>query len=336
MSEPSRTGSDAAPAQVSPGSTGSRPSVSVIMAAYDCASFIDGAIDSVLAQTRADWELFVVDDASTDGTIERARARAVADPRIRVLSMAGNQGPSAARNAGIAAARGEWIAVLDGDDWWEAERLDRLLEAAARFAADVVFDDMHLVESETGQTFSTRFRDVGFAIERPTPVSASTIAEFDLGSVKPLMRRAFLDAHGLRYQTGLHYGEDFLLLVQCALAGTTMIALPQAYYCLRRGNTGSLTTNRIELTRRLLESTRAMTTLPAASAAPGLCALLERRARRLERLQLSYEVTVPLRQGRLGAAIAAVLQRPRRLLAAMSRLPEVLTTRARRAMGGGR
>lgn len=319
-----------------PGGGQLRPAVSVIMAAYDCARFVDGAIDSVLAQTRADWELIVVDDASTDGTGERARARAAADPRIRVLSMPTNQGPSAARNAGIAAASGEWVAVLDGDDWWEADRLERLLEPAARLAADVVFDDMVLVASETGKRFSTRYRDVRFAIDEPTRVSAATVVDFDLGSVKPLFRRAFLDARGLRYQPGLHYGEDFLLLLQCALAGATMIALPQACYCLRRGNTGSLTTNRIELTRRLLESTRTMMALPAISAAPGLRALLERRARRLERLQACYEVTVPLRGGHVGDALAAIVRRPGRLLAVAGRLPEILLTRARRAAGGRR
>jgi glycosyltransferase involved in cell wall biosynthesis len=90
-------------------------SVSVIMAAFNAEPFIEAAVRSVLGQTYPIRELIVVNDGSTDGTLERLKAIAVTDSRLRVLSQA-NQGFSAARNAALREATGEWIAVADADD----------------------------------------------------------------------------------------------------------------------------------------------------------------------------------------------------------------------------
>ena len=94
--------------------------VSVIIPTYNHARFLSGAIDSVLAQTRPALEVIVVDDGSTDGTREL-----LADygERIRVLRQQ-NQGVAAARNAGIGAANGEYLAFLDSDDAWYPRKLE--------------------------------------------------------------------------------------------------------------------------------------------------------------------------------------------------------------------
>ena len=98
------------------------PRVSVIIPTYNRAAAVQEAVASVLAQTCRDFELLVVDDGSTDGT---AAALARCGGEIRVLRSPRRQGVSAARNAGIAAARGEWLAFLDSDDLWLPEKLAR-------------------------------------------------------------------------------------------------------------------------------------------------------------------------------------------------------------------
>jgi glycosyltransferase involved in cell wall biosynthesis len=106
----------------------SGPRVSVILIFLDEERFLDEAIASVRAQSLPSWELLLVDDGSTDASSAIARRHADADPRrIRYLDHPGhaNLGPSAARNAGLAAARGEIVAFLDGDDVWLPERLER-------------------------------------------------------------------------------------------------------------------------------------------------------------------------------------------------------------------
>ncbi|HWQ12461.1 MAG TPA: glycosyltransferase [Roseiflexaceae bacterium] len=99
-----------------------RPLVSVIMPTYNYGRFLPRAVASVLAQTCGDLELIIVDDGSTDETPEVA-AR-LTDRRVRYVRQA-NQGPGAARNTGIALARGTYLAFLDADDTWLPEKLER-------------------------------------------------------------------------------------------------------------------------------------------------------------------------------------------------------------------
>jgi len=111
----------------------SAPLVTVVMPAYNAERWIAEAIDSVIRQSLPSWELIVVDDGSRDNT--RREVQGYRDPRISMLTRAdtaptlGNKGPSHARNLGINAARGEYIALLDADDWYERNHL----ELATRF-----------------------------------------------------------------------------------------------------------------------------------------------------------------------------------------------------------
>ncbi len=97
------------------------PEVSVIVTGYNSAPTIVQAIDSVRAQTVGDFELIFVDDASTDNTV--ALVESIADPRIRIIRNSKNRGIGGAKNVGIKAARGDYIAFLDSDDTWTPHKL---------------------------------------------------------------------------------------------------------------------------------------------------------------------------------------------------------------------
>lgn len=100
--------------------------ISVVCAVHNGERYVAEAIDGVLAQAGVELELIVVDDGSTDGTAD-ILAAAAQDPRVTVVSQA-NRGVAAARNAGMARARGEFIAFIDADDVWLADKLRRQLE----------------------------------------------------------------------------------------------------------------------------------------------------------------------------------------------------------------
>src|SRR5277367_594854 len=127
-------------------SDGDRPGglvdFSVIIPAYNVSGIIGRAIRSAAAQTFSPLEILVIDDCSTDETIEVVRALGREIPSLRLLSTPANGGPSAARNVGLRAAKADWIGLLDADDAWKPGRLERLWEVARATSADLVADDL--------------------------------------------------------------------------------------------------------------------------------------------------------------------------------------------------
>ena len=105
------------------------PRVSVIIPTYNRASWVAEAVASVLAQTYRAFEVLVVDDGSTDGTLE---SLAPVLNQVKVLRLSSRRGVAAARNLGVAAARGEWVAFLDSDDLWLPEKLARQMAFLSR------------------------------------------------------------------------------------------------------------------------------------------------------------------------------------------------------------
>ena len=116
--------------------TDGAPRVSVLMPTFRHLNFIRRAIESLRAQTLESWELLVIDDASPDDT-GRVVAACLADSRIRYARLERNVGLGAALNAGLAEARGEYIAYLPSDDVWHAAHL-AILAAALDDAPDAV------------------------------------------------------------------------------------------------------------------------------------------------------------------------------------------------------
>ncbi|REB73977.1 MULTISPECIES: teichuronic acid biosynthesis protein TuaG [unclassified Bacillus (in: firmicutes)] len=103
------------------------PSVSIIMPSYNCKEYISYSIESVREQTYTDWELLIVDDHSTDGTVDLLKEWEKADGRIRIFYQTVNEGAAVARNIALAHARGRYIAFLDSDDRWKKDKLEAQL-----------------------------------------------------------------------------------------------------------------------------------------------------------------------------------------------------------------
>lgn len=100
-----------------------RPFFSVIVCTFNRAGLLPRALDSVLAQVESDWEVVIVDDGSTDDTVQTVQKYAESDPRFRLLRHEQNRGTSVARNTGIAHADGLFVTFLDSDDAYDPEHL---------------------------------------------------------------------------------------------------------------------------------------------------------------------------------------------------------------------
>ena len=102
-----------------------RPLVSIVTPSYNSEKYIAETIASVQQQTVTDWELLIVDDASSDATVTKIKRLQAEDSRIKCFSLKENKGPAHARNLGIQKARGKYLTFLDADDLWFPEFLER-------------------------------------------------------------------------------------------------------------------------------------------------------------------------------------------------------------------
>ncbi len=212
--------------------------VSVIIPAFNAAPFIRTTLRSVAEQTLQDYEVIVVDDASTDATAAIVSEAAALDRRIKLLRLPHNQGPAAARNMALHAATGTWLALLDADDCFKPERLERLTGLGEHHAADLVSDNV--LVSPYGEPGPPKPMYSGERIPCICKMSPSTFvwentregdgSRKSFGFMQPIIRRDFLLRHQLAYNTQTRFGEDFLLYVGCFLANAAWWITPEPFY----------------------------------------------------------------------------------------------------------
>ena len=218
-----------------------RPEVSVIVPVHDGARYLPACIGSLRAQTLADMELLFVDDGSRDETPALLSAAAKEDARVRVITFPENRGVSAARNAGIDEARGEFVGFCDADDTAEPGMYGALLSACRETGADVsfcrVFKDRERESEDVPLGFpdGTVFNGAAIRaalIPRMLALPRET-GELPLSGYSPrnLFRRKTIG--DLRYREDIRYAEDLLFIVSCLLNAGSAVAVDRAFYHYR-------------------------------------------------------------------------------------------------------
>ena len=213
-----------------------QPAVSVIVTSYNADRTLPRALDSILGQTLADFELLVCDDGSSDGTPEVIRQYEARDHRVRGIQLQ-HQGVAAARQAGIQAARGEYTIFVDADDWIEPETLEALVQKGRQEKADIVICDMRIIRNHGSET----------SVQDPGDASGEELIPllFDRihGSLcNKLIRRDCYLRHGIGFLQGLNCCEDLLVVLKLLDAGATTSYIPKAFY--NYDKTGESITNR--------------------------------------------------------------------------------------------
>jgi len=222
-------------------------SVSVIIPAYNSEQFIRRAIDSVLAQTHPATEIIVVDDGSTDRTGEIVQSYG---PPVQYVPQA-NAGPGAARNTGIKAAKGEWIAFLDSDDEWLPEKLQvqldilqrhpELVWATSNFIRCLCEDNRRGPEMDPAQA-----EKLLAGREHIESYFTAYIAGAGGWTGSKIVHRTVFDRVGL-FQVGLHRTEDMDLWCRIAFCWPQIGYSPQPLAIYHMGVAGSLMREDVEV-----------------------------------------------------------------------------------------
>jgi succinoglycan biosynthesis protein ExoO len=278
--------------------------ISVVIAAYNAAQFLHRAVRSALEQTYPILELIIVDDASTDDTRAVAEALGREDQRVKLIALPVNGGPARARNAGFAAAKGDWIAVLDADDAFLPDRISNMMRVSS--GVDILADNFRFYDAQSqsiGRIRARRtkgFEDIGLL--------SFTNVRKNFQDYKPLFRRHFLDQKDIHYPDGLRHGEDlFILLLALSRGALLRITWEPGYLYTTRGSGWSRT---LVDYRGISRSIRELSKRSDLDLSPAIRVKLEERARHLDAQDVREQVKLALRERRPMEALALVKRHP--------------------------
>ncbi|MBG1243197.1 glycosyltransferase family 2 protein [Nostoc sp. NZL] len=309
------------------------PKVSVIIPAYNTEVYIAKAIESVLEQTLTDIEVIIVDDASSDKTVEVAKS--FTDPRLKVIVNQQNLGAAAARNCALRAAQGEWIAVLDSDDWYAPERLEKLVSLAHERDADMIADDLYLIKDGETSPWSTLIQESEKHIDKILQIDIVYFVETDvygqpglhLGISKPLFKREFLVKHGIEYDDAIRMGQDFWIDMKCLIKGARFFLEPKPYY-FYRSRPGSLV-HKSQLSRlnQYLNASSSFMQQEVVKKNPALMRALSYN-NSVYKKDLAYlQVVEPLKEGKWVTALTEMGKNPYFFYDFISRLSNIIERR---------
>ncbi|MCM1010793.1 MAG: glycosyltransferase [Fusobacterium sp.] len=201
--------------------------ISVIIPVYNVEKYLRQCLESLVKQTYARLEFICINDGSQDNSLEILYEYAQVDGRIRIINQ-DNRGQGVARNRGIKAARGEYIAFVDADDFVELDLFEKCLAKASDvivFGVKTFYENNGRVRQ--GQYSSKHFRQSG-------------LFEFHTISCNKLYRKQFLDENNISF-AALKTGEEQLFFLKCMLLAENISVVNEDLYFYRKNRTGSLT-----------------------------------------------------------------------------------------------
>ena len=213
------------------------PLVSVVMPVYNTARFLKPAIDSVLNQTYRNIELLILDDGSTDDSQRILQEYEKQDSRIRIFLNEGNRGVAQVRNQGIRAARGTWIALLDSDDIWAPEKLEKQMQLLLEKKAAIAYCSVDFIDDQGQRTKS-------FLVPSSTDYKRMLDCNYFICSTV-VVKAGLLKEHPF---TTDYYHEDYVLWLELLKLNVKAVGEPEVLACYRR-SAGSKSSNKLNAAR---------------------------------------------------------------------------------------
>lgn len=205
----------------------SAPLVSVVIPTYNHARYLGRALQSVLDQTYTHWEAIVIDNHSTDNTDDVMAS--LADPRITYLKIHNNGVIAASRNEGIRAAKGEWIAFLDSDDWWTVDKLQACFDCIDD-QVDLVYHDLEIVSVQ--KRFFSRKTIKSWQVKKPVLIDL-LLEGNAIANSSVVVRKSLLEQiGGINRSLEMIAAEDYNTWMRIAEITDQFVYLPRrlGYY----------------------------------------------------------------------------------------------------------
>ena len=216
------------------------PEISVILPVYNSQNYIKKSIESVLTQTFDDFELIIVNDGSTDNTLNIINS--FSDSRIKIINQS-NRGPGASRNSALKVAEGKYVMYLDSDDWFFENALETAYREITRFSTDLTFFQMINFDGEKyypNDWFSLSQYDESFENRAFAPQDTpGSIFDLSVGVCQKIYDREFLTRIGAKFPEGIFF-EDMPFFFYVFLK-SEMISIVKEPLYVRRKHVKSIT-----------------------------------------------------------------------------------------------
>lgn len=200
--------------------------ISVIIPVYNVETYLRKCLDSVVNQTLKEIEIIIINDGSTDNSLQIIEEYAAKDDRIKVINQA-NQGQSAARNRGIEIAQGEYIGFVDSDDWIDLDFYEKLYERAKAYDADIAAaNSIQHVKNKIVPLVT--YEKESYAVNLQKKIKLCYIP-YSNSTCNKIFRRSKINEHDLRFKEGLT-SEDMLFLLQVAFYLESLVTVPEVTY----------------------------------------------------------------------------------------------------------
>ncbi len=206
--------------------------ISIIVPVYNVQEYLPQCIESVINQTYDDFELILVDDGSTDASLQICNDYAIHDSRIKVLHQ-DNLGVSVARNNGISISTGQWVTFIDSDDWISKSFLDDF-KCTEHIDSDMIIQGLSYIDHQTGKIIrQTRFEnDQIYVPDKEGKLSKYDILSFGV-TVCKCFKRSLIKAYSLSFDESISYHEDHIFTLSYLARSNTISTVSACGYFYR-------------------------------------------------------------------------------------------------------
>ncbi|XRG78439.1 glycosyltransferase [Rossellomorea sp. GAMAL-10_SWC] len=215
-----------------------QPLVSVIVPIYNAEKYLKECINSLISQSEKNIEIILVNDGSTDNSLNIAYEYANKDPRIKVLNQE-NAGPSEARNNGIDHSCGNYLSFIDADDWIEQNMYKEMLACAMNKEVDLVLSNMKLINKDN-QIVHAPIKEINKSIFNKSEILNELVPfALEFGNINSLASnlycRELVDSNNIRLNVDIFYGEDWIFNLEYLKHSKCALYMDKSFYNYRRG-----------------------------------------------------------------------------------------------------